>query len=121
MNKLQKAQDNRDQILVKSNMKNINQSSWTLEENSRSFTALRQDTGSTGLKVLKHKRQHSDDAGKCNSFQNLKRILSNVIHKYKNINSKFNSKIKNNKTHSKSQRSLNISKWSERNLSKVRL
>lgn len=33
----------------------------TPNECSRSFTVLRQDTGSTGPKIIKHRRQHSDN------------------------------------------------------------
>jgi len=105
-------------IFLKPEMEKTKLCSITPQEISKSFTILRQDTGSTGTKIIRHTRQHSDRAGRSKSFENLKRSLSGVIKMHKSSTIKFNSKVQVNKTHRKSHNSLNISKMSDRNQSK---
>mmetsp|Transcript_8188 Transcript_8188/g.7787 ORF Transcript_8188/g.7787 Transcript_8188/m.7787 type:complete len:162 (+) Transcript_8188:751-1236(+) len=93
----------------------------TTQEMTRSFTVLRQDTGSTGSKIIRHKRQHSDSSGRNVSLRSLKRSLSSTIRTYKNATQKQPPKGMGNKSHHKSALSLNASKISERNTSKKRL
>lgn len=118
--KLQNAQEKRDQ-LFKVESKSFKLGTETPQEISRSFTILRQDTGSTGSnKIISHRRQHSDTTlPRRSSLQNLKQVLSNQSKVQKIYNNPQTIKI-SKKSHRKSTQSLNISKLSDRNLSKCK-
>lgn len=92
----------------------------TPQELSRSFTILRQDTGSTGSKVISHSRQHSDSHVRNQSMHNLKKLLSNTLQINKKTQ-KMISKSINRKSHRKSAQSLNFSKVTERHNSKSKV
>lgn len=116
-NKIQQAQNKRnlsinDQIVSKFKVK-----AETPQEGSRSFTVLRQDTGSTSSKFVRHQRQHSDSRTRNFSMQNLKQILANTIQPSSKA-ANASAKQLNKKSHRKSTHSLNFSKFSDRNISK---
>jgi hypothetical protein len=92
----------------------------TPQELSRSFTILRQDTGSTGSKVISHTRQHSDSYVRNQSMHNLKKLLSNTLQINKKTQ-KIISKSISRKSHRKSAQSLNFSKIADRNNSKSKV
>jgi hypothetical protein len=81
-------------------------------ETSKSFVLLRQDTGSTGPKVIEHKRKHSEEhiQNRKGSHQILKQALENTLQMHRKTESKVPFKYQEKKSHRKSTKSLNISK-----------
>jgi hypothetical protein len=85
-------------------------------ETSKSFVLLRQDTGSTGPKVIEHIRKHSEEhiQKRKGSHQILKQALENSLQIHQNSESKTPFKYQEKKSHRKSTKSLNISKIYDR-------
>jgi hypothetical protein len=96
---------NRDNLAVESSL-----------ETSKSFVLLRQDTGSTGPKIIEHRRKHSDEniLKRKGSHQILKQALENSLQMYQNTDSKIPFKYQQKKSHRKSTKSLNMSKIYDR-------
>jgi hypothetical protein len=102
---------------IKRNISNRN--NLTVEsplETSKSFVHLRQDTGSTGPKVIEHIRKNSEEhiRNRKGSYQVLKQALENSLQIHKNTESKIPFKYQQKKSHRKSTKSLNISKIYDR-------
>lgn len=108
----------------------------TPQQISRSFTVLRQDTGSTGSKIIKHRRQQSDSRtrnmtkqkinmmsdidndgngpGKNFSMYNLRQLLiTNIKTNKENRPLSKTAQSRAKKSHRKSTHSLNISKLND--------
>lgn len=117
-NRIQQAQNKRNLSINDQIIGNFNGKAETpQQEGSRSFTVLRQDTGSTSSKFVRHQRQHSDSRTRNFSMQNLKQILANTIQPTSKVMNASGKQL-NKKSHRKSTHSLNFSKLSERNISK---
>jgi len=81
--KVHKYQESREKIYCNNGEQILNLNSASPQEISRSFTIVRQDTGSTNSKIIKHRRQYSDSVRRTSAIQTLKRTLSSTINTYK--------------------------------------